>query len=79
MKKKKNKIMKANIIQQYLCGIVSRQGCFWKYSNDITSPTHLNDIEEECFSLLDNLISDEDRKEFEDKLKDLYWFVRKFD
>lgn len=71
--------MKANIIQQYLCDIIYSQGNFWKCSNDITSPTHLNDIEEECFSLLDNLISDEDKKEFEDKLKDLYRFIRKFD
>ena len=71
--------MKANEIQTKLCDIIHSQQSFWKHSNDITSPTHLNDIEEECFSLLDNLISDEDKKEFEDKLKDLYWFIRKFD
>ena len=71
--------MKANVIQQCLCNIVYSQGGFWKCSNDITSPTHLNDIEEECYAQLYNLISDEDREEFENKLKDLYWFIRKFD
>lgn len=71
--------MKANKIQQSFCDIIYSQGGFWKRSNDITSPTHLNDIEEECYTQLWDLISDEDRKEFEDKLKDLYWFIRKFD
>ena len=66
-------------MQQYLCDIVYEQLNLWKYSNDITSPTHLNDIEEECFAQLCDFISDEDREEFENKLKDLYWFIRKFD
>ena len=71
--------MKANEIQQYLCDVIHSQQSFWRNSNDITSPTHLTDIEEECFAQLWNLISDEDREEFEKKLKDLYWFIRKFD
>ena len=71
--------MKANKIQQYLCDVIHSQQSFWRNSNDITSPTHINDIEEECYAQLYNLISDEDREEFEEKLKDLYWFIRKFD
>ena len=71
--------MKANKIQQYLCDVIRSQQYFWKHSNDITSPTHLNDIEEECFAQLGNLISDGDREEFEEKLKDMYRFIRKFD
>lgn len=81
--------MKANKIQQYLCDVINSQQDFWKHSNDITSPTHLTDIDEECFAqlcnLVDdenqlyNLIDDEDREEFQDKLKELYWFIRKFD
>ena len=71
--------MKANKIQQYLCDVIHSQADFWKHSNDITSYTHLVDIEEECFAQLDNLISDDDRLEFEEKLQDLYWFIRKFD
>ena len=71
--------MKANKIQQYLCDVIRSQQDFWRNSNDITSPTHLTDIEEECFTQLCDLISDEDREELQDKLKDLYWFIRKFD
>lgn len=71
--------MKANLTQKCLCEVIANQQYFWKHSNDITSPTHLNDIEEECFAQLCNLISDEDREEFEEKLKDLYRFIRKFD
>lgn len=71
--------MKANKIQNYLCDVILNQQSFWRNSNDITSPTHFNDIEEECYSQLSNLISDEDREEFEKKLKDLYRFIRKFD
>lgn len=71
--------MKANKIQQYLCDVINSQQDFWKHSNDITSPTHLTDIDEECFAQLCNLIDDEDREEFQDKLKELYWFIRKFD
>ena len=71
--------MKANLIQKCLCVVIDNQQSFWACSNDITSPTHLNDIEEECYAQLCNLISDEDREEFEEKLKDLYRFIRKFD
>ena len=71
--------MKANKTQQYICDVIQSQQGFWKHSNDITSPTHLNDIEEECYAQLDNLISDKDMEEFQDKLKDLYWFIRKFE
>jgi hypothetical protein len=70
--------MKANKIQQYICDVIHSQADFWKHSNDITSPTHLVDIEEECFAQLDNLISDDDREELVEKLQDLYWFIRKF-
>jgi hypothetical protein len=70
--------MKANKIQQYICDVINSQANFWKHSNDITSPTHLVDIEEECFAQLDNLISDDDREELVEKLQDLYWFIRKF-
>jgi len=71
--------MKANKIQNCLCDAILSQQSFWRNSNDITSPTHLTDIEEECFAQLGNLIQDSDREEFENKLKDLYWFIRKFD
>ena len=71
--------MKANEIQRRLCDVICSQQDFWRSSNDITSPTHLTDIDEECYALLCDLISNENREEFEKKLKDLYWFIRKFD
>lgn len=71
--------MKANKTQQYICDVIRSQQDFWKHSNDITSPTHLVDIEEECFAQLCNLISDDDREKLVEKLQDLYWFIRKFD
>ena len=71
--------MKINKVQYNLCDVIHNLQNYWKFSNDITSPTHITDIEEECFAQLCDLISDEDRKEFEKKLKDLYWFIRKFD
>ncbi len=71
--------MKANIIQQYICDVVHSQADFWKHSNDITSYTHLCDIEEECHAQFDNLLSDEEIEELAGKLQDLYWFIRKFD
>lgn len=71
--------MKANLTQCCLCDVIHSQQDFWKHSNDITSPTHVVDIDEECFAQLSMLLSDRDMEEFENKLKDLYWFIRKFD
>lgn len=71
--------MKANKIQQRICDVIQSQQSFWKNSNDITSPTHLVDIEEECFTQLFDFLTEQERLEFEEKLQDLYWFIRKFD
>lgn len=71
--------MIANLMQRCLCDVIHSQVGFWKNSNDITSPTHLVDIEEECFAHLSDLLTDKERLEFVDKLQDLYLFIRKFD
>lgn len=71
--------MKATKIQQYICDVIHSQADFWKHSNDITSPTHLTDIEEECYAQLGNLINDDEGDELIHKLKELYWYIRKFD
>lgn len=71
--------MKANKIQQCLMDVIRSQADFWKHSNDITSPTHLTDIEEECYAQLANLINDDEGDELIHKLKELYWFIRRFD
>lgn len=75
----KRRIMKPNKIQQQICDVIHSQADFWKNSNDITSPTHLVDIEEECNAQLYDLLSEEEIEELASKLKDLYWFIRKFD
>lgn len=71
--------MKANKIQQYLCDVIHSQQDFWKHSNDITSPTHLVDIEEECDAQFINLIEEEKIEELKGLLTDLYRFIRNFD
>jgi hypothetical protein len=73
----KNK-MKANKTQQCICDIVCTQQNYWKHSNDLSSPTHLVDIEEECRQLSDSL-DDTEIEELTNKLQDLYRFIRKFD
>lgn len=71
--------MKANKIQQYICDVINSQQDFWKHSNDITSLTHISDIEEECKAQFGNLLSDEEIERLANKLSELYWFIRKFD
>jgi len=70
--------MKPSEIQKYLCDIIRSQVNYWKYTNDITSPTHTSDIEEDCLELED-IISDEKIVALEHLLKELYWFIREFD
>lgn len=71
--------MRANKTQQQLCEVILSHQAFWQHSNDITSPTHLNDIDEVCDLWLRDLLSEDEITEFKNKLEDLYWFVRKFD
>lgn len=71
--------MKANKIQSYICDVILSQQDFWKHSNDITSPTHLVDIEEECEAQFINLIEEKEIEELKGLLTDLYRFIRKFD
>lgn len=71
--------MKPNKIQSNICFVTILQARWWLDSNDITSPTHLVDIEEECNAQLYDLLSEEEIEELASKLQDLYWFIRKFD
>lgn len=54
--------MKPSEIQKYLCDIIRSQVNFWKYSSDITSTTHIPDIEYSCLSLEDEDIIDSKKK-----------------
>ena len=72
--------MKHKKKKKYLCDIIRSQVNFWKYSSDITSTTHIPDIEYSCLSLEDeDIIDSKKRTALEDILKELYWFIREFD
>lgn len=70
--------MKPNKIQQEICDVIKDQASFWKITNDITSPTHLSDMYMDVHLNL-NELPEETMDKFEELLKNLYWFVRKFD
>lgn len=71
--------MRANKTQEWLCDAIKENVDWWKSSNDITSPTHMCDMEESLFSRLENVLTDDEREELNEKLQDLYWFIRKYD
>ena len=68
--------MKPNLLQKEICDVIKCEASFWQKTNDITSPTHLGDIYMDVH-LTD--LPEETMDKFEELLKDLYWFVRKFD
>jgi hypothetical protein len=70
--------MKPTPRQKLLIEEIQNQAHFWMNTNDIDSPTHYCDIEEEVAKLEDdaNLTKDE-RKKFEDLLGDLFDFIKK--
>ena len=59
-----------------ICDLVKRQANFWVNTNDLKSPTHLNDIEEDVNSI--DGLSPTDAEELVELVSNLYWFVRKF-
>ena len=73
--------MKANETQKKVIdGITSLMG-YWKSTNDITSPSHMTLIEEECNLLADELdieYDDERLTEIEGKLADIWSIIKKF-
>lgn len=70
--------MKATARQKLLIEEINNQAHFWANSNDIDSPTHYCDIEEECLKLEEDAsLTKEERVKFEDLLCDLYDFIKK--
>jgi len=70
--------MKATPRQKLLIEEMYNQAHFWMNSNDIDSPTHYGDIEEECLKLEDDAsLTKEDRLKFEELLGDLLDFIKK--
>jgi hypothetical protein len=60
--------------QKKLIKVVKMQAEFWESTNDITSPTHLCDIDETINLELD--LSEEDTNKFSELLQGLYFFIR---
>lgn len=69
--------MKPTPRQKKLIEEVQNQASFWMTTNDIDSPTHYCDLEEETYKLeMDDTLSKEDRKKFEDLIGDLFDFIK---
>lgn len=66
--------MKSSQKQKELCAFIMSQASFWSNTNDIDSPTHISDIEEEINNI--EWLSDYDRIDLMDKVQDLYFFIR---
>lgn len=67
--------MLPNEKQKELASIVRRQASFWHSTNDIESPTHCSDIENDVDYI--EFLDDFGKEEFRDLLWRLYWFIRK--
>lgn len=65
--------MKPNEQQKKICGLIKSQASFWMNSNDIDSPTHLCDIDEEVANLE---LDEEMESELSFALKELYFIVK---
>ena len=70
--------MKANNLQIAICKLIKEQADFWMSSNDITSPTHLCDIDETITAELDDMVSDEEKEAISQELCNLYVMVTRF-
>jgi hypothetical protein len=71
---KKRLSMKSSQKQKELCSFIMSQASFWSNTNDIDSPTHISDIEEEINNI--EWLSDYERIDLMDKVQDLYFFIR---
>jgi len=65
--------MKPNEQQKKICGLIKSQASFWMNTNDIDSPTHLCDIDEEVANLE---LEEEMESELSFALKELYLIVK---
>ena len=68
--------MKPNKKQLVASHVVKIQASFWQSTNDINSPTHYSDIDQDCIQFEDK-IGEENAKVLAEKLSDLYDFIKK--
>ena len=67
--------MKPNETQKKVCELIKSTASFWMNSNDIDSPTHICDIEEEVEDL--DCLEDDDKDDLIECLDNLYRNVRR--
>lgn len=73
----KHLVMKPTPRQKQLIEEVANQASFWMNTNDLQSPTHYCDIEDEIALLkLDDILTTDEAKKFEDLLGDLFDFIK---
>ncbi|MBQ8521915.1 MAG: hypothetical protein IJ456_11225 [Bacteroides sp.] len=65
--------MKPSKQQKAICELIKSQASFWMNSNDIDSPTHVCDIDEEVSNLE---LDEEMESELSFALKELYYIVK---
>ena len=71
--------MKPSEKQKKICELIKSTASFWMNSNDIDSPTHVNDIEEEVYNLDDDIDLDDVEKEvLISNLLNIYWVVKRY-
>lgn len=69
--------MKPTPRQQKLIEKVLVQASYWENTNDIDSPTHYGDLEEDIKLLvMDDVLTKEEGQKFEDLVADLYDFIK---
>lgn len=65
--------MKPNKKQKEICELIKSQASFWMSSNDIDSPTHLCDMDEEVAKLE---LGEDMESELTFALNELYYIVK---
>ena len=71
--------MKPTDKQKAIAKVIERQGQFWQSTNDINSPTHWGDIDEEIMAQLEmeDLIDEKDIPILAHLLGELYSLVKR--
>jgi len=69
--------MKPNNKQKLISNIIKTQALFWLNTNDINSPTHSCDVEEEINNhVLFNKLNDDEANELKEMILELYYFLK---
>ena len=73
--KNKRLSMKSTDKQKELCEFIRSQASFWTNTNDIDSPTHISDIEEEINNI--EWLSEYSKIGLMHLMEELYFFIKK--